>query len=60
MRKLLLVFLASCGMTQRPGDLLGPGTMCQPLSQVTQRCTDGKGQAFRCVDSGGRWSCTAE
>lgn len=57
MKKLLLVLLASCGMTQRPGDLIGPGAMCEPVSDFKQICRADAGRKFVCVEKGGRWSC---
>lgn len=60
MKAFLLLLAASCGMTQRPGDLLGPGTMCQPLSDYVQRCTDRSAKTYRCSVEDGRWSCSPE
>lgn len=60
MKAILFVFLAACGMTQRPGDILGPGTMCQPLTEFKQRCQDRFGNRSICVERSGRWTCNPE
>lgn len=57
MRFLIIALLASCGMTQRPVDILGKGTMCRPLSETQQECRDRNNTPFYCVDEGGRWKC---
>lgn len=61
MRYLLaLCLMASCYITARPVDVIGPGIYCQPLNADVQRCTDRYGQVWVCDARTGFWNCTQE
>lgn len=60
MRSIFLLFLIGCAYTDRPADLIKPGSIyCEPVNDDFQRCRDGNDWPWTCAFKNGRWTCEA-